>query len=625
MVGAEDAQAAHQHRHFRCGQGEKLRAIDQEFLARPCDAGAAIVAEAVGAGLEHGEGRSVRLLGRRIRPARGEGHGHRLARGLRRRLDSRGAGEDDQVGQGDLLAAGLGGVEALADPFQGRQHPGELGGLVDLPVLLRRQPDAGAIGPAPLVRPTEGSGRGPGRGDQFRDRQARGEDLGLQGRDVGGVDQGMVHCRHRVLPDQNLGRDFRPEIAGARAHVAVGQLEPGAGESVGESLRILVEPAGDRLVDGIEPKGEVGGRHHRGVLDRRIVGVGDHVLGAHVLGPPLMRAGGALHQFPLIAEQHVEIAVVPGGRVGLPGAFNAAGDGVHAPAGAMCAEPAEASRFHGRTLGLGSDMGVGSSPVSLAEGMTAGNQSDSFLVVHGHAGEGLAHVPAGGDRIGITIGALRVDVDQPHLDRPEGLGQHPVAGVTVIAQPFGLGTPVDVLLGFPDIGAPAGEAEGLEAHGLHGDVAGQDHQVGPGQAVAVLLLDRPEQAARLVEVAVVRPGVDGRKTLVTGSAAAAAIRDPVGAGAVPGHADEQRAVVTPVRRPPVLGVGHQGVKVSLDRRQIEGPERFGVVEARVHRIGLRRMLAEDLQVKPVGPPVGIGLHLRGSPAAVSERALAFIR
>jgi hypothetical protein len=47
-----------------------------------------------------------------------------------------------------------------------------------------------------------------------------------------------------------------------------------------------------------------------------------------------------------------------------------------------------------------------------------------------------------------------------------------------------------------------------------GDVAGEDHQVGPGDLVAVLLLDRPEQAARLVEVAVVRPAVERREALL---------------------------------------------------------------------------------------------------------------
>jgi hypothetical protein len=38
--------------------------------------------------------------------------------------------------------------------------------------------------------------------------------------------------------------------------------------------------------------------------------------------------------------------------------------------------------------------------VALAEGMAAGDQGDGFLVVHGHAAEGLAHVAAGGDRVG---------------------------------------------------------------------------------------------------------------------------------------------------------------------------------------------------------------------------------
>ena len=43
---------------------------------------------------------------------------------------------------------------------------------------------------------------------------------------------------NRVLPDQRLGRDLRAEVAHDRAHVAVGQLEPRAGEGVRE--RVLV-------------------------------------------------------------------------------------------------------------------------------------------------------------------------------------------------------------------------------------------------------------------------------------------------------------------------------------------------------------------------------------------------
>ena len=70
------------------------------------------------------------------------------------------------------------------------------------------------------------------------------------------------------------------------------------------------------------------------------------------------------------------------------------------------------------------------------------------------------------------------------------------------------------------------QAEGLEAHRLQCALAGQDHQVGPGDPAAVLPLYRPEQAARFVEVDVVGPAVERRETLVSRSrpAATAAVR-----------------------------------------------------------------------------------------------------
>jgi hypothetical protein len=94
-------------------------------------------------------------------------------------------------------------------------------------------------------------------------------------------------------------------------------------------------------------------------------------------------------------------------------------------------------------------------------------------------------------------------------------------------------------------------------------------QVGPGELAAVLLLDGPEQAPGLVEVGVVGPAVERREALGAGAAAAAAVGGAVGAGGVPGHADEEPAVVAVVGRPPVLRVGHQGVEVLLDRLEIE--------------------------------------------------------
>ena len=75
----------------------------------------------------------------------------------------------------------------------------------------------------------------------------------LEGGDVLLVDQLVVDSGNGVLPDELFGGDFRAEIACARAHVAVRQLEPGPGESVRELVWVLHEASRDPFVDGIEP------------------------------------------------------------------------------------------------------------------------------------------------------------------------------------------------------------------------------------------------------------------------------------------------------------------------------------------------------------------------------------
>ena len=170
-------------------------------------------------------------------------------------------------------------------------------------------------------------------------------------------------------------------------------------------------------------------------------------------------------------------------------------------------------------------------------------------------------------------------------------------------------------------GAAAGEAEGAEAHRLQRHVAGEDQQVGPADLLAVLLLDRPQQAARLVDVDVVGPAVERGEALLPAAAAAAAVGRAVGAGGVPGHADELRAVVAEVGRPPVLRVGHQRQQVLLQREVVELLEFLGVVERRAQRVGLVRVLVQQLQAQLAGPPVLV----RGAAAGgVVERALGFV-
>ena len=257
---------------------------------------------------------------------------------------------------------------------------------------------------------------------------------------------------------------------------------------------------------------------------------------------------------------------------------------------------------HGAALGLGPDQVGVAGAVGLAEGVAAGDEGDGLLVVHRHPAEGLADVDGGGHRIGVAVRALGVDVDEAHLHGAERAGEVAVAAVALVAQPGVLGAPED-LLRLPDVLPTEREAEGLEAHRLEGDVAGQHEQVGPGDFLAVLLLDGPQEAPGLVEVAVVGPAVERREALAAVAATAAAVFDAVGAGLVPGQPDEERPVVAVVGRPPVLRRGHHVDEVLLEGVDVEVLERLGVVEVLV-RAGCRGgVLVEHRQIELVRPPV----------------------
>ena len=318
-----------------------------------------------------------------------------------------------------------------------------------------------------------------------------------------------------------------------------------------------------------------------------------------------MGARRAFGQLPFVAEQRIEVAVVPLDRVGRPSALNAAGGRVGALARARAVAPAEPLLDDVRSLRFGADQRGVAGAVALAERVSAGHQRHGLLIVHGHSAEGLANVPARGEGIRIAVRPLRVDVDEAHLDCAERIVERPLAGVALIAEPLGLGAPVDVRFRFPDVLAPAAEAEGLEPHRLQRAVAGQDHEISPGELAAILLLDWPQQHARLVEVGVVRPTVERRKALGAGAGAAASVADPVGARAVPSHADEERAVVAEIGWPPILRIGHQFVEVTLDGVEIKALELGGVVKLRIHGARQGRMLVQNVKVQPVRPPVPV--------------------
>src|SRR5579859_546490 len=353
------------------------------------------------------------------------------------------------------------------------------------------------------------------------------------------------------------------------------------------------------------------------MLLRRVEGVGDRRLGG--LRLPLLGPGRALGQLPFVFEEIVEVVVAPLRRRLRPGHLRATGDGVRADARAVLALPAEALFLDGAALRLGAEERRIAGAMGLAEGVAAGDERHRLLVVHRHAREGLADVVRGRNRIRVAVRPLRIDVDQAHLHRAERLAQLALTAVALVAEPSTLRAPIE-LFRLPGIGAAAAEAEGLEAHRFERDVAGEDVQVGPGKLVAVFLLDRPEQPARLVEVGIVRPAVERREALLATAGTATAVGDAVGARTVPRHANEQAAVMAEVGRPPVLGIRHQGMQVLNDGIQVEALEFLGIVERLAHRVGQGGVLVKDLKVQLVRPPVTI--RVRAGPAR--EGALAFV-
>ncbi len=241
----------------------------------------------------------------------------------------------------------------------------------------------------------------------------------------------------------------------------------------------------------------------------------------------------------------------------------------------------------------------------LAEGVTTGGERDGFLIIHRHPRESLADVAARTDRIGLAVGAFGIDVNEAHLHRAERVGEVALARIALIVEPLALGSPVNILFGFPHIGAATGKPESLEAHRFECDIAREDQQIGPAQLAAIFLLDRPQQAARLVEIAVIGPAVERRETLRARARPTAPVGNAIGTGAMPRHADEERAVMAIVRRPPRLRIGHQRVQISDDGVEIERLEFLGIVEFGTHRVRLRRMLVQHTEMKLVRPPIAV--------------------
>src|SRR5690348_10926121 len=318
-----------------------------------------------------------------------------------------------------------------------------------------------------------------------------------------------------------------------------------------------------------------------------------------------MRACRAFGQFPLVVKEVSEEIVAPlRGRRG-PNHFQSAADRVPAFACSELAPPAETLFLNVTGFRYYAHQCRVAGAMRLAKRVTAGNQRNSFFVVHSHAAKRLANIFCRCQRVWLAIWAFGVHVNQAHLHGSERVLKIAFTAISLIRQPLAFWAPVDVFLRLPGVGAPAAEAERLEAHRLKRHVARQNHQVRPGNLPPVFLLDRPQQSPRLIEVYVVRPAIERRESLLTCTRAAATVADAVRARAVPCHANEKRAIMAEIGRPPILRVRHQRVQVLNYSIQVETLEFLGIIEVFAHRIGQVRMLVKHLDVQLVRPPVTI--------------------
>ncbi len=260
----------------------------------------------------------------------------------------------------------------------------------------------------------------------------------------------------------------------------------------------------------------------------------------------------------------------------------------------------------------------------LAESVSARNERHGLFIIHRHAQKSLANVARRSQRIRLAVRPFWVDVNQAHLHRGKRVFEVAIARVALVAKPRVLVAPINVFLRFPDVNTPATKAECFQSHGFQCASAGKNHQISPGNPVAVFLLDRPKQPPRLVEIDIVWPAVERRKTLRAGSSTATPVASPVGAGAVPCHADEKRPVMPVIGRPPGLRIRHQRKKVLLEGLQIERLERLGIVEGLAHRVGQGRILVQNLEVELFWPPILVGPARMGRvrPRPVGDRTTA---
>src|SRR5262245_36338276 len=118
-----------------------------------------------------------------------------------------------------------------------------------------------------------------------------------------------------------------------------------------------------------------------------VVGVGHGASPSAVFCRPLLRAGRARGQLPLVAEQAFEEIVAPFRGCRGPRDLGAAADRVPTFSAVEAARPAEALRLEAGGFGFGTYVGYRARAVRLAKGVASRDQRHGLDVVHRHARE----------------------------------------------------------------------------------------------------------------------------------------------------------------------------------------------------------------------------------------------
>ena len=148
--------------------------------------------------------------------------------------------KNDQVSEGDLLAAG-GAVESALDTLQGLEDLRQLSWLIDAQSFCGARRMRAPFAPPRLSEPRNVDADAQAVDTSSDTDRPEARILPLRVGNVLFINQLVIDCGNGVLPDELLAGNLRAEIACARTHVAVCQLEPGASERVRELIRIFVE------------------------------------------------------------------------------------------------------------------------------------------------------------------------------------------------------------------------------------------------------------------------------------------------------------------------------------------------------------------------------------------------